>query len=176
VLSQVRSAMMGLCVTLLVLFGGYFAQDYWMVQKPLESLFEAEHHITLHSLKVKPDQVDIELTPQAGFLFTEEYIRLQEKAKQLAGWRKVVIRIRDHRTPKLEKVWNEMQFGVREGIERKEYTKIPQTVATVAKQYHVSQGVEMDDANLYVEISDGNGVLDEVIPLNITGSQVKANG
>jgi hypothetical protein len=159
--------MMGLCVTLFVLFGGYFAHAYWMVQKPLESLFKAEHHLTLDSLRVNPDRVDIELTPKAGFLFTEQYIRLQEKAKRLAGWRKVVIQIRDHRTPNLEKVWKEMQFGVREGIERREYTKIQQTVATVAKQHHVAQAVEMDNANLYVEISDGTGVLDEVIPLHI---------
>ena len=71
---------------------------------------------------------------------------------------------KDRPNEKLILAWDQMVFGIREGIETKKYTEIPETIKKWADQYHIAYGVKMDKESVYILLYDGDHYLTRVLP------------
>ena len=78
-------AVLSLLVTLIVLFGGYFAHQWFNLEKPMEKAIQSTPHVTLEALRIKPDEIEIRLRTDENFSLAADYIPLQEKLRSLSG-------------------------------------------------------------------------------------------
>jgi hypothetical protein len=169
-------AVLTLFVTLLILFGGFFGYQRWEVELPIRQAVAKNAHVKLQQLAVQPDRVTIHLKTEAGFSLTRDYVDLRKSISQLAGNRKLHLVVHDRPAPALNDAWDEMVFGIEEGIAHQRYTRIPQAVKQAAKPRNIRYRVTMDDQFLYVELRRDQYWLYRVLPLNKPGHEVKDNG
>jgi hypothetical protein len=172
---RVLPAVLSLLVTLIVLFGGYFAYQWFQIEKPLKNAIDSTPHVTLEELRVDPDQIRIQLKADENFSFVEDYFPLRKRVHSLAAGRKVNIELKDRTDSVLEKAWNEMVFGVTEAVVQRDYTQIPETVETVAKNAKIRHEVAMDEQFVYVALHHQDHSLYRVLSLE-PSKGVKANG
>ena len=158
-------AVLSLLVTLIVLFGGYFAHQWFNLEKPMEKAIQSTPHVTLEALRIKPDEIEIRLRTDENFSLAADYIPLQEKLRSLSGGRELHIRLVDRADAVLEKAWSQMAFGVTEAVVRKRYTRIPETVERAAEAAKVRHEVAMDDRFIYVALHHEGHSLYRVLPL-----------
>ena len=158
-------AVLSLLVTLIVLFGGYFAHQWFYVEKPLKSMIQSTPHVTLKHLRVKPDRIEIRLDADEKFSLAADFIPLREKLRSLAGEREVNIELADRTDAVLEKAWNQMAFGVTEAVVLRRFTQIPETIEREAKTAKVRHEVAMDEQFVYVVLRHNGHSLYRVLPL-----------
>ena len=168
-------AVLSLFVTLVVLFGGYFAYQWLKIEKPLENAIRSTPHVTLEELRVDPDRIEVRLTTDENFSLAADYIPLREKLNSLAGGRQVNIELKSRADSVLAKAWNQMAFGVTEAVVQRRYTQIPKTVETVAKTAKIRHEVAMDEQFVYVALHHRGYSLYRMLPLE-TEREVKALG
>ncbi len=158
-------AVLSLLVTLIVLFGGYFAHQWFNVEKPLKNMIQSTPHVTLEELRVNSDRIEIRLNADENFSLASDYIPLREKLRSLAGGRQVNIELTDRADAVLEKAWNRMAFGVTEAVVQRRYTQIPETVERVAETAKIRHEVAMDEQFVYVALHHDDHSLYRVLPL-----------
>jgi hypothetical protein len=173
---QAKTAVMSLVVTLGILFGSFLGYQYWFVQKPLEYAVRSTPHVKIEQLAIQPTQVKLVLTTDREFSLVSEYSRLLGKIEPIIGKRQLELELQDHPGDELEEAWSEMAFGVREGIDSKRYSQIPESVAQVAKARNIQYRTKMDDQFVYIELRQNDRFMYQVLPLHKTDGEVKTNG
>lgn len=168
-------AVLSLFVTLVVLFGGYIAYQWFNIEKPLENAIHSTPHVTLEELRVDPDRIELRLSADENFSLAADYMPLRERLNFLSGGRQVHIEFKDRANPVLSKAWNQMAFGVTEAVVQRRYTQIPKTVEAVAETAGIRHEVAMDEHFIYVALHHQGHSLYRVLPLETTG-EVKADG
>jgi hypothetical protein len=158
-------AVWSLLVTLIVLFGGYFAHQWFNVEKPMEKAIQSTPHVTLEELRINPGRIEIRLSTDENFSLAADYIPLQEKLRSLSGGRPLNIELVDRADAVLEKTWSRMAFGVTEAVFQRRYTQIPETVEKEAEAAKVRHEVAMDDRFIYVALYHEDHSLYRVLPL-----------
>ena len=73
---------------------------------------------------------------------------------------------KDRPNEKLLVAWDQMIFGIREGLETQKYTEIPETIGKWADQYHLGYGVKMNEDAVYILLYDGDHYLTRVMHVN----------
>ncbi|MBN2909610.1 hypothetical protein JQC72_08730 [Polycladomyces sp. WAk] len=174
--TRVTAAILSLVVTLFLLFGGYFAYQWWALKKPIEAMLTNEPHFQLVELRIEPDRVWIKANTDAAFSFTTQFPDLNKRVKNMVGERAVTIQLADKPDPVLNRAWNRMVFDIEEGLVNARYSQIPKSVETVAKSMQIRYDITMDDQFLYVELHRGPHTLYRVLPLHKSNSGVKDNG
>lgn len=169
-------AVISLFVTLLLLFGGFFGYQWYFVQRPLESLIASTPHVTDKKIELQPTQVKIEIVTDQPFSLTSDYPTLREQIEERIGKRKLEFKLVDKPSKEMETAWNQMAFGVKEGIAQKHYTQIPKTVQEVADPMQIQYDVKMDDQYVYIKLYKEDRFMYQVLPLHDSASEVKANG
>jgi hypothetical protein len=169
-------AVLSLFVTLFVLFGGYFAYQWWMIEKPLVTVIRATPHVTLDELRVEPDQITIRLNADEDFSLTADYIPLRDRLAPFAGGRTVSIELADRPDAVLEAAWNRMVFGVAEAMVHRRYTQIPETVEAASRKEKIRHEVAMDDRFVYVALYHRDHSLYRILPLSHPVGEVKNHG
>lgn len=98
---------------------------------------------------------------------TDQVQNLAKVGQQLeiiAG--KYPIRLKDQRTPELESLLNQMKFPIEEAIARGNYTQMEETLQHLASQAEVSLELSMDSEGIYVNLTQGQAQLLEVVERN----------
>jgi hypothetical protein len=164
-----------LAVTLVVLFGGYTAYQWTQVDRPLEETVARTPHVSIKEKTVSPDRILLRLETEPDFSFAEDYPPLREQMSAIAGERELVIEVMDHPDETLTQAWNEMAFGVKEGLSHQRYAAIPEAVKKATPPGVKSQ-VTMDETHLYVEMKRGDARLYKMLPLDTSTKEVSENG
>jgi hypothetical protein len=73
------------------------------------------------------------------------------------------IRLKDQRTPELEKLLAKMEFPLQEAITRGNFSQMEETLQQMASQAGVSLELSMDSKGIYVNLTQGEAQLLEVI-------------
>ncbi|SFS61327.1 hypothetical protein [Marininema halotolerans] len=165
-----------LVVSLLLLFGGFYAYQKIQIETPMQETLTEASHIKTYEVETSPNHITVHLTPDHGFSLSKDYIPLQKKLNKLAHGRDMSILIKHDAEGELLDAWNRINFGIQEGIALKQYTKIPQTVSEEAKAHHFDATVFMDKNFVYLELKKDDLHLYRVLPLNKQESGVKDNG
>ncbi|SEN29680.1 hypothetical protein [Lihuaxuella thermophila] len=173
---QAKTAVISLFVTLGILFGGLLGYQYWFVQKPLEHAVRSTPHVQIKQLTIQHDRVKLVLATDREFSLASHYGELLEEIAPIVGKRQLELELLDHPGEELEAAWNEMAFGVREGIDIQRYSQIPQSVAQVAKARNIQYRTKMDDRFVYIELRQKDRYMYQVLPLHKTDGEVKNNG
>jgi hypothetical protein len=157
--------LVSLVVTLAGLFALYFLQQWLLLELPLRQAIGQNRHVTIQQMKMVPDEVKIQLRPERGFDLLDDYPALYRKTKEILGDRTFQLAVIDHQTPKLKQAWEEMEFGVSEGIAQEKYGLVKRSVEQAAKQYQIKAGVQMEDEFVLISLRDETGTLYRVLPL-----------
>lgn len=91
----------------------------------------------------------------------EDFNKAGQQLETLAG--EHPIRIKDQRTPELEKLMSQMQFPLQEGIVRGNFTQMEEMLQQLASEAGVTLELSMDSKGIYVNLTQGQAQLLEVV-------------
>ncbi|OYD09663.1 hypothetical protein [Paludifilum halophilum] len=165
-----------LVVTLSVLFGGYMAYQWFQVEKPITETVQETPHVSLSKLSADPAHLELVLKTDEKFSVVHDYMPLRRQLHTVAGDRKLSIRLKDRPDSHLHKAWNEMVFGIKEGMALRRYQEIPKAVQKGTEGKKIEYEVSMDDSYVYIELHRGDRYLYRILPLHKPESEVKDNG
>lgn len=108
---------------------------------------------------------------------THQIDNLQKVSLQLqkiSGMRP--IRLIDKRTPELERIFQQMQIPIQEGIERGNFTQMEQTLKQLADNTGVNMSLAMDSAAIYLTLAKQEGQLVAVLERHGQGTFLPSEG
>ncbi|WP_124727393.1 hypothetical protein [Staphylospora marina] len=171
--SQVKRAVVGLVVTLFVLFGGYFAFQEWSVRQPIRQAVLEAGAATVTHLEISPERVNLRLKVKPGFVLSPRCREMIERIESAAGARRLSVDvITGTESPELLAAWDRVAFAVKEGIAKREYTKIPEALSDLQKETGITASARMDERFVYLELGKGDRFLVRIVPLNKAESEV----
>lgn len=156
-------------VTLILLFGGFWGYQQVLIKKPMVAFLEGQQEVQLADIHVNPSKVEISLTvvnPGQDF-FIRIYPDLITGLKQKAKGKMLQVHLSDHPNERLQSAWDQMVFGIREGIARQTYSQIPETVKKWADKNEVQYRLKMDEESVYIMLRDGDNFLIRTVPIEI---------
>ncbi|QKG84383.1 hypothetical protein GXN76_07760 [Kroppenstedtia pulmonis] len=168
-------AALALVTSLFLLFGGFWGYQYFQIEKPIRQLIDQDPHLSFGEISVQPDLVIVELQPSKDFSLIDDYVPLREKLKKFSQSRKLKVALRDNPDLLLKKSWNEMVFGVEEGMALHHYQSIPKSVERVSKSRGIDYDLGIDGSFILIELRHKKQRLYKVLPLNQSESGVKVN-
>lgn len=86
------------------------------------------------------------------------------------------IRFVDQRTPELERIFQQMQFPIQEGINRGNFTQMEQTLRELADNTGVNMSLAMDSEAIYLTLSKQEGQLVAVLERHGQGDFLPSEG
>ncbi|MEA4901262.1 hypothetical protein [Desulfitobacterium sp.] len=104
----------------------------------------------------------------------EDFEKAGQQLETLAG--EHPIRIKDQRTPELEKLMSQMQFSLQEGIVRGNFTQMEEMLQQLASQAGVTLELSMDSEGIYVNLTQGQAQLLEVVERPGQGKYLQSEG
>jgi hypothetical protein len=163
---QVKTIIISLVVTLIVLFGGYQGYQYFKIDKPIKDVFLTQQKdISISKIKFNPSNVQIQLNVKPTYSYIDEFPSLTKQLNEILGEGKWSITFTNTQTPTMKQAWKEIVFGVKEGIYTGRYTLIHSVTKQIANKYHLSYDVYMDDQYVYLMLRDGNKSWYQILPM-----------
>ncbi|MBA4602603.1 hypothetical protein [Thermoactinomyces mirandus] len=156
-------------VTLILLFGGFWGYQQYLIKKPIIAFLEKQQEVQLHDIHVSPSKVQLNLKVanlEQDFLI-RKYPDLLTELKQKAKGKPLQVHLADHPNERLNLAWNQMVFGIREGIALQTYTLIPQTVKKWADENGIQYCLNIDEKSVYIMLRDGDDFLIRIVPVNM---------
>lgn len=150
-------------VTLILLFSGFFTFQWLFIEKPIQKMILKNPSIHIDRIEVQPQLVRMSIEIPNGSLFN--YPALFQAIQAKVGNRKLEIELKDRTNSTLEKAWNEIAFGVKEGIDKKEYTQIQKSVKEVSSKLSIQHEVLLRDSSVFITLKQGDYYLYKVIDL-----------
>lgn len=148
-----------------VLFGGWFMYREFAVQEPLEKIVSSYEGVKASQISINRNEVDLKLELQPGTKLRELVQYIHTEGKSIIGSRAVNLTVEDHSNQTLDEYWNKALFSVAEAMESRKYTLIPDTLNDLSEQYaNVTATTEIDDNNVYVSLTNGNGSKFIILP------------
>lgn len=86
------------------------------------------------------------------------------------------IRFVDQRTPELERVFQQMQFPIQEGIVRGNFTQMEETLRELADNTGVNMSLTMDNTAIYLTLAKQEGQLVAVLERHGQGAFLPSEG
>lgn len=161
---EVKQGMIGLFVTLVLLFSSFFTYQWFFIQRPIQQLISQDPHTQVETINISPQKVEMQLKVSNASLanYGDLYQSIQEKA----GQRQLNIQLMDHSHSDLDQAWNEMAFGVQEGLTQKRYTQIQKTVQDIATKQGIQSEVFLQESFLCITLKKGDYYLYRVFHVN----------
>jgi hypothetical protein len=163
---QVKTTIVSLVVTLIVLFGGYQGYQYFKIDKPINDMFLTQHkNISVSKIDFDPSNVQIQLNIKPDYPYIDEFPSLTKQLDEILGVGKWSITFINTQTPNIKQAWKEIIFGVKEGIHTGRYTLIQSVTKQIANKYSLSYDIYMDDQYVYLMLRDGNKFWYQMLPM-----------
>ncbi|RAL20843.1 hypothetical protein [Thermoflavimicrobium daqui] len=98
---RIRLAVTSLFVTLLILFGAFYAYQAFYIENSIKHAVLQTSHISIEKLDVNKQEVHLELKADNQFSFEKNYTSLYQQIKTLSGNRKVIMDFVDQPSPEI---------------------------------------------------------------------------
>lgn len=155
-------------ITLLLLTGSQWAYRHYSQEKPLAGALLSDPAVVDVAVTRTNTALQVKVTLGPAADLPQIYRRLQERVNQVYGRQAVKIVIQDHRSPALETLWRESQFAVYEAAVRGNFTQMAATVEQLARRAGITgYSIDVDDNYIYVQFSQGEDYLYQVVPRQI---------
>lgn len=152
-------------VSAAVLFGGWFGYQHFFVKQPLDEQAASVPGVREADVFIGRGEVRIILQLEPDVDLRDVYTTVRKIGESAAGSRDVRIEIAQSASKSLEDLWSKALFDVAEAMEHRRYGDIPARLDELAADLQgVTVTTEMDDANVYVMLSDGSSSKYVVLP------------
>lgn len=151
-----RISLAGILVFGILLGGQILYSNNWVNGKLAQNSRQI-NGVILAQLTAENGQKVLEVTTN----HVQNLERVKQQLETLAGQHP--IRLKDQRTPELEKLLAKMEFPLQEGIALGNFTQMEATLQQQAAQAGVNLELAMDGEGIYVNLTQGQDQLLEVI-------------
>ncbi|MBO7744137.1 hypothetical protein I8J29_08030 [Paenibacillus sp. MWE-103] len=149
-----------------LLTGGWFMYRNEADLKPLDRIATGAPGVVNAKPVIGRDAVTVNLTLSGDANLRHIYDTIATKGDAIIGSKTLKLNIEPSgSSAKLDDVWSSMLFKVAQAMDHREYAAIPAAM-TQAQADHpgIQAGSEMDDANVYITLKDGQSVKYVVLP------------
>ncbi|MHB1418778.1 MAG: hypothetical protein ACYCX4_04200 [Bacillota bacterium] len=156
-------------LTLALLLGGQRLYVKKYKEQPLQQKMAAVE--TVKQVKMERTSQGTKFMVQLGPVsdLQKTYLALMDAS--MTDGQPAELVIKDHPSPKLEKVWYNSQFAVYQAVTQGDFTNMSQVVAKEAKDAGLAKfKVYVDEQRVYLQLAEQGNYLYRVIPRN--GTQV----
>lgn len=154
------------CVSAVLLFGGYFAYRSVAMESPLHSVVSGIPGAELVSLKLSGDKAEIavKLAPEASL--REVYQRIEAEGAAALKGRELVLKAEESPDAALDQWWASALFEVAQAMETMHYADIPKALEARAEASGSGLTVEteMDEKYVYVTLRNNEAVKRIMLP------------
>jgi hypothetical protein len=164
-------------VSSVVLFGGWFGYHSLAMENPLMDIVQGVPGVSNAQTSLNNDTVDVTLKLAPGASLREVYQTIETKGSSIIGKRAVNVDVVNESSPELDKWWSSALFDVAQAMETKQYANIPKTLEQHRSELAgLTIATEMDDKNVYVQLSDGDKSKFVILPRVASKMGVWLNG
>lgn len=164
---QIKVITLSLVVTLIVLFGGFQAYQYFQIEKPITDVIHAQKNIELINIETKAEGTEVQLNVKPSYHFIDQIPIITKQLDKTLGKGKWNITFINPPTKKINTAWQEMVFGVKEGTTTGRYTFILSTIRQISFKYKLQYQLNMDDQYIYLLLQDGNKTWYQILPIKV---------
>jgi hypothetical protein len=164
---QLKIGIISLVVTLIVLVSGYQGYLQLLVKKPIVDMLYNQKGISIQNIHLNLGNNQLQLQIKPDYPFIAQFPEVTAELDKILGQGKWQIVFPDPKSTDIKNSWQEMTFGVREGIESNRYTEIQNTVVKIANKYHLSNSLAMDEHYVYLVLRDGKQIWYQLLPLKV---------
>jgi hypothetical protein len=155
-------------VSLVVLFGGWWAYRQYNVVNPLKASLEKVSGV--QSVQVQtgnPGVVEVTMGPVADLQST--YLNITRTVRGIVGDPSAVtIRIQDKRNQELTDAYEEtLEPIILEGVRKGNYAHMIEEAKRMASELGIRAKITMDVHNVYVQLMKDNGYFYDVMPYTL---------
>lgn len=162
-MAEIKKGAISLIVTLVLLFSGFFTYQWFFIEKSIREIVERDPFVQLKHLEVNPQAVTIKIRIPNKSLF--HYPKFYQSIQNEIEGKEMKMELEDHPNANLLEAWNEVVFGVEEGISQKRYTLIQKSVKEIAEKRRIGYEILMDDSLLCITLKQGEHYLYRVLDL-----------
>ncbi|KIL40035.1 hypothetical protein SD70_15985 [Gordoniibacillus kamchatkensis] len=146
-------------VSSVILFGGWFGYHSYAMENPLMNIVQGVPGVKDVQMNLKTDEVDVslKLDPKAGSSLRQVYQAIETQGAAIVGKREVKVNVTNVSSEALERWWSSALFDVAQAMETKQYASIPKVLEQHKSELAgLSVSTEMDDQNVYVQMTQGD--------------------
>jgi predicted nucleotidyltransferase len=148
-----------------LLTGGQWAYRHFSQEKPLADTLQSDPAVQEATVNQISGGLEVKVLLEPGVDLPRVYRQVQEDVHRLYSREPVRLIIEDHRSAALENLWRESQFAVYEAAAAGNFTSMAAAILELADRAAVdSYAVNMDDSYIYVQFSQGQAYLYQVVP------------
>ncbi|AOZ91307.1 hypothetical protein [Paenibacillus crassostreae] len=147
-----------------LLFGGWFTFRQVAQQTPLENIVNHYEGINQSTLEISPNEVVVKIDVEPGTKLSGLVQQINSEGKSIIDGRTLKLDVVDHSNDALDDFWDEALFPVAEAMENRRYTQIVEKLQEMEQDSTVQVTTEMDDKNVYVGLTDGEGSKFIILP------------
>jgi len=157
-----------LVITLGILFGGWQAYRQFQLVQPLQTNIGKIHGV--QTVQFQPGNsavIDVHLGPFNKLVngdLQQTYVAITKQITGSLGTSESIA-IYDHSNTKLTTAFESYEPALHEGLVKGNYTEMIATLTAKAKASGINAIITMDDARVYVQLSDGPYYLYYIRPL-----------
>ncbi|GAX89779.1 hypothetical protein [Effusibacillus lacus] len=165
-----------LTASLLVLFGGWILYRDYGVVRPLQKELISTRQVNAVDVRLNgsPKVIEVSVNRVSDLQTAYKSIQAKISNKLNAG---VNVKMKDKRTPELEKLFQNYQPIIYEGIAKGSFTEMIDKVQSQGRKDGLDRTVvTMDSEYLYIQLERGDNYLYEVIPYNLSNPATGTRG
>lgn len=151
-------------ITSSLLFGGWFVHKQVTLQSPLQKIVTDYDGVNNAQLDITRDEVVVKLDIKSGTRLPGLVHELMTEGKSIVGKRSLQLNVVDHSTETIDDFWDQAMFPVAEAMENKRYTEIVDKLKEMEKSSPVKVTTEMDDTNVYINLTEGEASKFIILP------------
>jgi hypothetical protein len=152
-------------VSALLLFGGWYAYQHWVVESPFEKTVKQFDGVNSVESDINRKQVALKLDLKPGTNLGELVKYINNDGKKWVGQRELSFEIKDQSNSDLNRAWNKVLFSIAQAMENKQYTNITTALDQLQQQdKSITAKAEMDDKNVYITLTDGKASKFIILP------------
>ncbi len=152
-----------MAVALGALFGGGYLMQAQTVDAPLQTFYGSHEAVVSHTVKKTNDryEITIELTEEADL--PSAYADLIKETERILGSQPFELRVKDRRSPELERALRRVNLYVQEGLATGRFATMADRIEAEAAEAGLEAAVAVDSARVYVVLRDGDHYLYSVV-------------
>ena len=154
-----------IAITAALLFGGWYAYDQAVVERPLNSAVGSLPGVVSAVPTLSKDSLTVQLKLGAGADLQSIYQEISKRSAKMLVGRKLILQVEQGSQPKLDQIWTSQLFTVAEAMENRRYSEIPNALKAMESSTPGLKTVtEIDDTNVYIKLELGQDTKYVILP------------
>ncbi|SHE36534.1 hypothetical protein SAMN05444392_101176 [Seinonella peptonophila] len=151
-------------LTFFCLYAFYLFYQFYYIEKPVRKALRIIPTASIYTFEFTTDQVRLKIILPPKFIsnFPELYSRLDE----VIGERDLLIQFKGNPDTRLTMAWDRMMYGIQQGVTKKDFVKIYQTVDRISKQKNVEYRLSHEEDWVLIQLKHNKHFLYQVVLLD----------